>query len=66
MKQGDIVEILGGTGFSTINRKGWKCMVLQMYDEKGDPYLAVLDKLGVSWPLREEHVKYIGFLWDMI
>lgn len=58
----DIVEPLINPDFSTINRVGWKCIIIKQFDEKNVGYLSVVDRLGVSWPLEESKVKVIGSL----
>ena len=63
MKEYDLVEVLINPDFSTKDRKGWKCVVLEKWDE--GPYLAVQDKLGVSWPLVEDQVKKIGDITEI-
>jgi hypothetical protein len=52
-KPGDKAILLSNPGFSTKDRTGWEVEVDELIDEHGEPYLAVRDKLGVSWPLDE-------------
>lgn len=56
MKAGDNVILDVNPSFSTVNRVGWKCEVVELTDEHGERYLAVRDHLGVSWPLDESQV----------
>lgn len=59
MEELDIVEIMVNPSFSSVNRVGWKGIILKKKDEHGEVYLSVQDKLGVSWPLHENEVKKI-------
>ena len=57
MKPGDFVQLNANPNFSTKNRVDWLCEVVELTDEHGKPYLAVKDKLGVTWPLEESKVR---------
>lgn len=63
MKVGDVVIITKNPGFSTKNRIGWECEIVELLDEKNNPYLAVKDNLLVSWPLDENTVKLKDETW---
>lgn len=46
-------RLLKNPGFSTTDRTGWICEVVELKDKHGTPYLALKDELGVSWPPSE-------------
>lgn len=65
MTEFDIVEILHSPSFSTVDRKGWKGLILKMWSDEG-AYWGVTDKRGVSWPVEESEIKVVGSILPML
>jgi hypothetical protein len=61
VKHFDIVEPTANPFFSTKDRSGRRCIIIERWSDTG-PYLSITDELGVSWPAQGSHLKVITSL----